>query len=171
MVVILLSISFAVLIFLKRPTKKHTIPPKEVFDVLDKIMIAYTQGKYEKFSAFTIVSLFSNGRISWLNNDNAKADAKSIQIILKALEESGDLERSGDGYKVMPKAFLTISKYRLSNDKHNDQVAHNRSIKYLTYAVLLVAFGQLSLRGYSYYQSLHQVNQVNLVNLVNLVNQ
>lgn len=67
-------------------------------------------------------------------------EAVRFGLLLQALVKSGDLEHEGiSQFRLSPVAVNTIAAHELAEQKHNDNVRHNRLVLLLTIVVALSA--------------------------------
>lgn len=72
------------------------------------------------------------------------------KLILESLVTSKDIEESRNfNITVTGKAFTTIATYEEENRRHDEQMQHNRYIKYLTVALVFVGFLQVVINNIS----------------------
>jgi hypothetical protein len=78
----------------------------------------------------------------WIFHPDKTRQVGYNELLLSSLEKSGDLEKTKDGFKLLPKALLTISQYEEDQKKHRENVAQSKAMKWLTLALIIVGLAQ-----------------------------
>lgn len=84
----------------------------------------------------------------WVFHPDKSRQLAYNDLLLKSLEESGDLLPVQHGYKLSAKALLTISSYEEDHKRHKDNLAQSNATKWLTVALIIVGLIQA---GVTYY--------------------
>ena len=67
--------------------------------------------------------------------------------LLESLADAGDLIKNGNAYRAAPQAMTTLARYEEEERRHRDQVIYQRTLAYLTAALVLVGFMQTIFEG------------------------
>ncbi|EKP0247306.1 hypothetical protein NTJ15_001362 [Aeromonas veronii] len=74
----------------------------------------------------------------WVFHPDQNRQLKYNELLLESLCSSGELIRSEYGFKLSPKALVTISIYEEEQKKHRENISQAKSMKWLTFGLILV---------------------------------
>lgn len=78
----------------------------------------------------------------WVRHPDQDALLRHYTLILQSLEQSGELKGTRAGYAITPKALTTLSQYEEDDRRHEDNRRQQRTLEFLTFALVLVAVCQ-----------------------------
>lgn len=105
---------------------------------------------------FTVSSVSLSGLLytqKWVFHPDKTRQLAYNDLLIKSLAESGELHSVQYGYKLSPKALVTISAYEEDQKRHNDNLAQSNATKWLTFALIIVGLIQAGVTYYSVYKN------------------
>jgi hypothetical protein len=105
---------------------------------------------------FTVSSISLLGLLytqKWVFHPDKSRQIAYNDLLLKSLAESGELLSVQYGFKLSPKALVTISTYEEDQKRHKDNLAQSSATKWLTLALIIVGLIQASVTYYGVYNT------------------
>ena len=78
----------------------------------------------------------------WVKHPEREKLKNHYTIILKSLDQSGELASTNHGYEITPKAVTTLAEYEEDEQRHKDNHRQQVILGFLTYALVAVAILQ-----------------------------
>lgn len=97
------------------------------------------QRQYETSSIALSSLLFTE---KWVFHPDKTRQLRYNELLLKSLQESGDLAQTQHGFRLSPQALATIAQYEEDQKKHRESIAQATSMKWLTLALIVVGLIQ-----------------------------
>lgn len=89
----------------------------------------------------------------WVFHPDKSRQLAYNDLLLKSLVESGELTSVQYGFKLSPKALVTISEYEEDQKRHRDNLAQSSATKWLTFALIIVGLVQAGVTYYGVYKN------------------
>lgn len=86
----------------------------------------------------------------WISHPNWQQSNAHLKLILESLVESEDLAKQDEGYKVEPKALLTLSEFENDERKHQDILNNAKVTRWLTVALVVAGIANVAVRLWLY---------------------
>lgn len=102
-----------------------------------------------RLSAYNLMTELYGPR--WKRARSITAPYEYCEFLLASLQESGELEKAGQGYRLTPKALVTLENYEEEDRRHEDNARIQRRIVWLTAAIMIIAAAQA---GVSYWSEI-----------------
>ncbi|MED5514730.1 hypothetical protein [Pseudoalteromonas sp. MB47] len=104
--------------------------------------------------SFTVSSVSLSSLLytqKWVFHPDKSRQLAYNDLLLRSLEESGELTSVQHGFKLSPKALVTISAYEEDQKRHRDNLAQSTATKWLTFALIFVGLIQAGVAYYGVY--------------------
>ncbi|MEZ8989842.1 hypothetical protein [Vibrio breoganii] len=105
---------------------------------------------------FTVSSISLSSLLytqKWVFHPDQSRQLAYNDLLLKSLAESGELVSVQHGFKLSPKALVTISGYEEDQKRHKDNLAQSSATKWLTLALIIVGLIQAGVTYYGVYKN------------------
>lgn len=119
---------------------RKTLVRKERVEILRLAIEATVENsKYELHPMSLATRIYSN---RWIFHPRKTQILNYFSLLLDSLADSGDLTRKDGGYKLAPKALVTLSQYEEEERKHQAMLVQQRAMKWLTFVLIFVGLLQ-----------------------------
>ncbi|WP_274673790.1 hypothetical protein [Vibrio aestuarianus] len=122
----------------KYNSKALTAKPRS--EILKMLISRHLQDRNAKFQPMTIVPMYESSM--WMYHPDKDTVLSQIRMYLDAFVESGELSKSDNWYRVLPKALITSEQYDLDNQRHQDNLTQAVQLKWLTAGLIFVGLTQ-----------------------------
>lgn len=85
--------------------------------------------------------------VGWGLHRNSESILFYYENLLESLADAGDLIKMQEGYRAAPQAMTTLARYEEEERRHRDQVTYQRTLAYLTAALVFVGLMQTLFEG------------------------
>lgn len=106
--------------------------------ILDRTL----QDRNYRTSEFGMMTMLYGPR--WVQHPNYRNLANYYRIVLDSLVVSGDLSRADNAYALAPQAFVTLADFEQDEQRHRDQIRHQKVLGALTAALVVVGLLQVA---------------------------
>lgn len=79
----------------------------------------------------------------WVFHPDKSRQLRYNNLLLNSLYESGDLEKTQHGFRLSPKALVTLSQFQADQNKQKQSDQQASSMKWLTFALVAVGIAQV----------------------------
>jgi hypothetical protein len=80
----------------------------------------------------------------WFYHPKRSQHLRYLSWIMESFQESGELRKNGDSYRVTGKALATLSAYELDQQKHHDSMRNARTAHKLSMVLIIIATANIA---------------------------